>query len=236
MTAVFDETRYGERAADEARAREIVALEAELGAAQSRGVRRSRTRDRGAAMTMVDAGTRSSTDRSSRRTTLLIGLGILAALVVISVLTRDTASFTDPLDPRNPAHDGGQAVARVLADNGVDVQVARGEEDLLGEEVDAGTAVVVTNPGELGGSTLKRLREHGKEAGAIVVVGDSAVVGGAVRHRGRLPRRTAVIAPTATSRWRAGSSYALMTAAGSRPRGASGRTAPRCSYDATRCG
>ncbi len=129
-------------------------------------------------MTMVDAGTRSSTDRSSRRTTLLIGLGILAALVVISVLTRDTASFTDPLDPRNPAHDGGQAVARVLADNGVDVQVARGEEELLGEEVDSGTAVVVTNPGELGGSTLKRLLEHGKEAGAIVVVGDSAVVGG----------------------------------------------------------
>jgi hypothetical protein len=32
MTAVFDETRYGERAADEARAREVVALEAELGA------------------------------------------------------------------------------------------------------------------------------------------------------------------------------------------------------------
>jgi hypothetical protein len=30
MTAVFDETRYGERAADEARARELVALEAEL--------------------------------------------------------------------------------------------------------------------------------------------------------------------------------------------------------------
>ena len=98
--------------------------------------------------------------------------------MVISVLTRDTASFADPLDPRNPAHDGGQAVARVLADNGVDVQVARGEENLLEEEVDAGTAVVVTNPGELGGSTLKRLREHGKEAGAIVVVGDSAVVGG----------------------------------------------------------
>ena len=129
-------------------------------------------------MTMLDAGTGSRAERSSRRTTLLIGLGILAALVVISVLTRDTASFADPLDPRNPDHDGGQAVARVLADNGVDVQVARGEGELLGEEVDAGTAVVVTNPGELGGSTVKKLLEHAKEAGAIVVVGDSAVVGG----------------------------------------------------------
>ena len=46
-------------------------------------------------MTMVATGSRSSTDRSSRRTTLLIGLGILAALVVISVLNRDSASFAD---------------------------------------------------------------------------------------------------------------------------------------------
>ena len=129
-------------------------------------------------MTLLDTESRSGTDRASRRTTLLIGLGILAALVVISVLTRDTATFEDPLDPRNPAHDGGQAVARVLADNGVDVQIARGQEELLEEEVDAGTAVVVTNPGELGRSTLKRLLAHGREAGAIVVVGDSAVVGG----------------------------------------------------------
>ena len=129
-------------------------------------------------MTMVDTGTRSGTDRSSRRTTLLIGLGILAALVVISVLTRDTASFAGPARPAEPR-------PRRRPGRG---PRARGQRrrrpgrpwggELLGEEVDAGTAVVVTNPGELGGSTLKRLLEHGKEAGAIVVVGDSAVVGG----------------------------------------------------------
>jgi hypothetical protein len=32
MSAIFDETRYGDRVADEARARDVVALEAELGA------------------------------------------------------------------------------------------------------------------------------------------------------------------------------------------------------------
>ncbi len=37
MTTVFDETRYGERVADEARAREIVALEAELGSRSPEG-------------------------------------------------------------------------------------------------------------------------------------------------------------------------------------------------------
>jgi hypothetical protein len=115
--------------------------------------------------------------RSSRRTSMLIALGILAALVVVSVLSRDTASFPDPLDPRNPEYDGGQAVARVLEDQGVDVGIARGEADLLGEEVDAGTVVVVTNPEELGNSTLEKLREHAEEAGAIVFVGHREVLG-----------------------------------------------------------
>jgi len=43
MTTVFDETRYGERAADEARAREIVALEAELGSRSPEGSGERRT-------------------------------------------------------------------------------------------------------------------------------------------------------------------------------------------------
>ena len=89
-------------------------------------------------MTAVDTGTRS-VGRSSRRTSLLVALGILVALVAISVLTRDDASFPDPLDPRNPDHDGGQAVARVLEGHGVDVRIARGQAALLGEQVDAGT-------------------------------------------------------------------------------------------------
>ena len=76
-------------------------------------------------------------------------------------------------------------MARVLEDHGVDVEIARGEEDLLGEGVDAGTAVVVTNPDQLGRSTLSGCVEHGREAGAIVVVGDGAVRRRAVRHRGR---------------------------------------------------
>jgi len=128
-------------------------------------------------MTAVDT-VASSVGRSSRRTSLWIGLGMLAALVVLAVLTRDTASFPDPLDPRNPEHDGGQAVARVLEDQGIDVRIARGQDELLGEDVDAGTAVVVTNPEDLGASTLKKLRDHAREAGALVVVGRHAVLGG----------------------------------------------------------
>ena len=36
MSTVFDETRYGDRPADEARARDVVALEEELGARSAR--------------------------------------------------------------------------------------------------------------------------------------------------------------------------------------------------------
>lgn len=127
---------------------------------------------------MTAAGTTSrSASRASRRTTILVALVILAGLVVLSVLTRDDAPFPDPLDPRNPKYDGGQAVARVLEDQGVDVRIARGEADLLGEEVDAGTTVVVTNPDDLGSSTLETLRGHAEDAGALVVVGQHDVLG-----------------------------------------------------------
>ena len=109
---------------------------------------------------------------------MLVVLGMLLALVVITALTRDDATFAAPLDPRNPERDGAQAVARVLADRGVDLRVLRGEPALLDERVDAGTTVVVTNPDELGVSTLDRLQDHAGDAGAVVLVGDAAVLGG----------------------------------------------------------
>jgi len=96
---------------------------------------------------------------------------MLLALVVISILTRDRATFSDALDPRNPKRDGAQAVARVLDRQGVDVQVARGQAAFLDARVDGATTVVVTNPGLLGESTLDRLRGRADDAGALVVVG-----------------------------------------------------------------
>ena len=102
---------------------------------------------------------------------------MLLALVVLSILTRDDAPFSDPLDPRNPEIDGTQAVARVLERHGVDVRIARGHDALLDEQVDAGTAVVVTNPEQLGETTLKGLRDHADPAGALIVAGSYEVLG-----------------------------------------------------------
>jgi Domain of unknown function (DUF4350) len=98
---------------------------------------------------------------------------MLIALVVLSILASDDADFADPLDPRNPEYDGAQAVARVLDRHGVDVRIARGQGAFLDEQIDGATTVVVTNPDQLGSSTLDRLRDHADDAGALVVVGDA---------------------------------------------------------------
>lgn len=115
------------------------------------------------------------TSQGSRRP-LLIGLAVLAVLIAVSLLTRDDADVEDPFDPRNPTVSGDQAVARVLDQHGVDVVIARGQAALLAEQVDPETAVVVTNPDQLGESTLDQLREHARQGGALVVVGDAEVL------------------------------------------------------------
>ena len=80
-------------------------------------------------------------------------------LVVVSVLARDSARFDGPLDPRNPGRDGAQALARVLDAHGRAVDGgARAGRRCSTPPVDATTTVVVTDPGELGPSTLRRLR------------------------------------------------------------------------------
>lgn len=105
------------------------------------------------------------------RTALLVALGVLVLLIVVAWLQRDTAKFSGPLDPRNPQHDGAQAVARVLDDHGAAVSVVRDQASYLDRSVDQDTTVVVTNPQDLGRSGLAELRRHGADAGSTVLVG-----------------------------------------------------------------
>lgn len=128
-------------------------------------------------MTTNQTAPRRTPQRSSHRTALLVGSGMLLALLVISVLTRDDAAFSAPLDPRNPKRDGAQAVARVLDGHGVGVRIARGQRAFLGERVDSSTTVVVTDPEQLGRSTLGRFRVHARDAGSVVLVGAASVLG-----------------------------------------------------------
>ena len=118
-----------------------------------------------------------------RRTPVLIAVGMVLALLVVSVLARDDARFDGPLDPRNPGRDGAQAVAEVLARHGVEVDLARGQDALLDQRVDGATTVVVTNPTDLGRSTFARLRRHVGASGRLVLAGDAAPVGALLRLR-----------------------------------------------------
>jgi hypothetical protein len=103
------------------------------------------------------------------RGTLVIVLTSLAALAVVLLL--GTGARTGArLDPDNPGSAGGRAVARVLADQGVDVEVVRSAADLEAATVDGSTTVLVTSSDSLGRSTADRLLDHA--AGARVVVAE----------------------------------------------------------------
>ncbi|MDP2775691.1 MAG: DUF4350 domain-containing protein, partial [Nocardioides sp.] len=102
------------------------------------------------------------------RSTLLIALGLLAAVVVVVWSSGGPRTY-EPLDPANPDADGAQAVARVLDDEGVDVTVARGADELDRLDIGADTTVVVTSTGSLGDSTVARLLAQAGDARLVLV-------------------------------------------------------------------
>ncbi|MDQ6523676.1 DUF4350 domain-containing protein [Nocardioides sp. LHD-245] len=106
--------------------------------------------------------------RSPLRVTIVVA--VVLALAAAVWTTRGTEQYPGEADPRNPGPEGAQAVARVLADQGVDVTVARTADAFEEATVDSGTTVVVTGTEQLAPSTLARLREHTSTAGRVVLV------------------------------------------------------------------
>jgi hypothetical protein len=86
------------------------------------------------------------------------------------LLVADRPATSTPLDPDNPGGQGARAVARVLDDQGVDVQVVRGADALDDVDLDSSTTVVVTSTYLLGQSTTQRLLDG--LAGADLVVAE----------------------------------------------------------------
>lgn len=118
------------------------------------------------------SGTRSLRGHGS---TLAILLGLVAALAV-ALLAGRGARTSAAYDPDNPGGDGAQALARVLSDEGVDIDVVRGAPALAGADIDAGTTVLVTAPGLLGRSTIEDLLTRSGGARLVVVGADVGVV------------------------------------------------------------
>ncbi|MEO5982947.1 MAG: DUF4350 domain-containing protein [Pedococcus sp.] len=99
---------------------------------------------------------------------LVVVLVLVAAAVVVGI--RRNAHQGQALDPQNPGREGAQALASVLRDRGVDVAVARGQGDLLGSSVGAGTTVLVTETRELSDETAATMLEHVAGADRLVLV------------------------------------------------------------------
>ena len=81
------------------------------------------------------------------------------------------ADNTTPMDPDNAGPEGTRAVARVLDDEGVDVDVARDADALEAIAVGSDTSVVVVLPSYLGEATVDRLLEHTSGAAHVIVLG-----------------------------------------------------------------
>ena len=92
---------------------------------------------------------------SSLRRWVVIVTAAAAAIVVAALASG--GGTTTPLDPDNAGGDGARAVARVLADQGVDLTVVRSADALEGTRIDADTTIVVTSTESLGSSTARRL-------------------------------------------------------------------------------
>ncbi|MDO9456823.1 DUF4350 domain-containing protein [Nocardioides sp.] len=103
------------------------------------------------------------------RTALVIAAFLLLAVGVALVTAGGETGQSADYDPANAGADGARAVARVLDDEGVDVEVVRSADDLADAGADSGTTVVVTSSEQLGESTVERLRRDAGGARIVVV-------------------------------------------------------------------
>lgn len=98
-----------------------------------------------------------------------LGVAVLATVIVLSVVTARGSGRADDLDPQNPSAAGAQAVARVLAQHGVQVSVVRRAAELDRATVDADTTVLVTSSENLGRRTAQRVELRTVPAGVLVL-------------------------------------------------------------------
>ncbi|AKU16140.1 DUF4350 domain-containing protein [Luteipulveratus mongoliensis] len=133
-------------------------------------------------MTAVTTSAPTAAEPSTRRRRPVgrIVLAAVAALIVSGVaalLLLGSRSSGAPLDPDNPQPPGGQAMARVLSDQGVSVHPVRSREALRDSTIGAGTSVVVTRGEVMTLAMWKAFFEQTRSADRIILVtpGDRAL-------------------------------------------------------------
>jgi len=121
--------------------------------------------------TTTDAGSARRFDGIRTRRTAgyaaAVGLGVL--LLVLLALTGQRP--TQPLDPQGPGPEGAMALAQVLRQQGVQVDVVRSIDALEAAGPDRSTTVLVADPTTLGPGAATRLGATARTVGRLVVVG-----------------------------------------------------------------
>ncbi|MBM9459638.1 DUF4350 domain-containing protein [Nocardioides sp. zg-536] len=132
----------------------------------------------GTAGTQTGTGSQTPSGGAVRRWLRRWGPIVLALVLALGAAlwtARGGERWPDPLDPRNPGPQGSQALAEVLAELGVEVDVVRSADALDEAEVDAATTVVTTRTEALAPSTYDRLREAARPGHLVVVDPDPAL-------------------------------------------------------------
>ncbi|HEY0890892.1 MAG TPA: DUF4350 domain-containing protein [Nocardioides sp.] len=111
-----------------------------------------------------------------RRRTGLLVTGVALLAVILTALVAGRSESTTPLDPANPGPDGARAVARVLAERGVEVRAARGADELEQTPAGADTTIVVVGTEQLGPPTIDRMLAHAGAAELVLVEPGPALV------------------------------------------------------------
>jgi hypothetical protein len=121
------------------------------------------------------AAARSGWDRQRvRRTATLVGV-VVVGLVLLGLLGLSAQRPTTALDPEGSGPEGARALAEVLRQQGVDVEVVRSIGALEDAAPDAGTTVFVGNPTELGAGAAARLADAARLSGRLVLAGVDSV-------------------------------------------------------------
>ena len=96
-----------------------------------------------------------------------VGLGLLLVVLLALSAQRPTAD----LDPEGTGPDGARALAEVLRQQGVEVEVVRSIDALEAAQPDADTTVFVGDPTDLGPGATARLADAARSARRLVLVG-----------------------------------------------------------------
>jgi hypothetical protein len=103
------------------------------------------------------------------RVPVALGAAVVCALLLVTWLGRDTGRH-GTLDPQNAAPEGARALAQVLGEQGVPVDIVRGRAAFEQARVDGSTTVVVGNPWDLGSRTYGEVEQRVATSDAVLVV------------------------------------------------------------------